>query len=305
MSADAPPPPLWILGAPFSGVSWLVGCLGRHPQLYAVPELNLFLAAQVGELLDIYDVGQGGHAHGLLRALAELEFGGQTDAGVAQARHWLEQRRSMATAEVALHLASRVAPRRLVVPDSESTLHPADLDRMGRGLPGLRLLHVVRHPWEQGALLAAWARQRLFVPQDYKDHGFRPPQVDPQIPWLRCNRNVAALLGRLDASAWRRLRCEDVEKDPTAALRPICEWLGLRVDPESLQPMTQPDRWAFAGYGPGTAPYGLEAEVLEPISAQTLEIASEATLERPPPWQPAEAGFDFQVIGLAREYGYR
>ena len=303
--SDAVAPPLWILGAPFSGTSWLVGCLGRHPDLYAVPELNLFLAATVGELLDIYDVGQGGHAHGLLRALAELEFGGQTDEGVAYARDWLEQRRSMATAEVALHLAARVAPRRLVVPDSESTLRPADLDRMGHGLPALRLIHLVRHPWEQGALLAAWARQRLFVPQDYKDHGFRPPQVDPQIPWFRCNRNTASLLGRLNPSLWRRLRCEDVERDAAAALQPICTWLGVRDDAAALESMTQPDRWAFAGYGPGTAPYGLEAEVLEPISAETLALAAGANLVRRPPWQPGEAGFDPQVIGLAQEYGYR
>jgi hypothetical protein len=304
--SPAIPPPVWILAAPFSGTSWLAGCLGRHPQLYAVPELNLFLAATVGELLDIYDVGQGGHAHGLLRALAELEFGGQTDAGVAQARHWLTQRRTMATAELALHVASCVAPRRLVVPDSESTLRPSDLERMGGGLSGLHLVHLVRHPWEQGALLAAWARQRLFVPQDYKDHAYRPPQVDPQIPWLRCNRNVEALLSRVDASRWRRIRCEDVEKDPVAALRPVCAWLGVRDDPEALQPMNEPDRWTFAGYGPGTAPYGLEAEVLETIAAETIELASRATLERPPPWQPgADAGFDPQLIGLAREYGYR
>lgn len=304
MSASVPAP-LWILGAPFSGVSWLAGVLGRHPGLYGVPELNLFFAEYVGELLDIYDLGQGGHAHGLLRALAELEFGGQTDAGIAQARHWLEQRRSMPTAEVGLHLATRVAPRRLVVPDSESTLRPADLDRMGRGLPSVRVLHLVRHPWEQGALLAAWARQRLFVPQDYKDHAYRPPQVDPQIPWLRCNRNVMALLARLDTLAWQRLRCEEVEHDPVAALRPICTWLDLRDDPERLAPMRQPDRWIFAGYGPGTAPYGLEAEVLEPIDEQTLALAQDVNLERCPPWQPGDAGFDPQVIELAREYGYR
>lgn len=298
-------PPLWILGAPFSGVSWLVGCLGRHPQLYAVPELNLFLADSVGELLDIYDVGQGGHAHGLLRALAELEFGGQIDAGVTLARRWLDERRSMSTGEVALHLAARVAPRRLVVPDSESTLRPADLDRMGHQLPALRVLHLVRHPWEQGALLAAWARQRLFVPQDYKDHGFRPPQVDPQIAWLRCNRNVASFLARMDDALWLRLRCEDVEPDPVAALRPVCAWLGERADSEALAWTAEPDGWVFAGYGPGTAPYGLEAEVLEPIDAQTLALARDANLDRPPPWQPGDGGFDPQVLALAREYGYR
>ena len=41
MSATATPPPLFILAAPFSGASWLAGVLGRHPGLYALPQVFL------------------------------------------------------------------------------------------------------------------------------------------------------------------------------------------------------------------------------------------------------------------------
>lgn len=296
--------PVWILAAPFSGASWLAGCLGSHPDLFATPELNLFMAPTVGELLDIFDIGQGAHAHGLLRALAELEFGNQSDAGIACARAWLEERSFMPTGQVALHLAARAAPRRLVVPDSESSLRPMDLQRLGEQIPGAGVVHLVRHPWEQGCLLAAWARERLFVPQDYKDHAFRPPQVEPQIPWLRSNTNIERLLQRLPAGQQLRLRDEDLSETSAAGLPELCRWLGLKSDDATLQSMSDPHEWTFAGYGPGTAPYGLEPEVLEPFRDDDLELAASTTLMGPMPWQAEPEGLDAQVVHLARRYGY-
>lgn len=298
------PAPIWILAAPFSGASWLAGCLGRHPQLYATPELNLFMANTVGELLDIFDIGQGAHAHGLLRALAELEFGAQNDAGIALAREWLEERRGMPTADVAMHLAARAAPRRLVVPDSEAPLRPLDLQRLLQGIQGLSVIHLVRHPWEQGCLLWAWARERLFVPQDFKDHAFRPPQVEPQIPWLRSNTNIERLLRLLPADQQRRLGAEQLELPSNAALTGICDWLKVSVDAAAHAAMATPLQWTFAGYGPGTAPYGLEAEVLEPFTDDDIELAAATTLGGDLPWQVESSGFDEQVSRLARTYGY-
>ena len=43
-------PPLFVLAPPFCGASFVAGCLGRHPQLYAVPELCLMMADELGEL---------------------------------------------------------------------------------------------------------------------------------------------------------------------------------------------------------------------------------------------------------------
>lgn len=296
--------PVWILSAPFSGASWLAGCLGSHPDLYATPELNLFMAPTVGELLDIFDVGQGAHAHGLLRALAELEFGSQSDAGIASAREWLEQRRELDTGQVALHLAARAAPRRLVVPDSESPLRPMDLQRLRLQVTDVHVIHLVRHPWEQGCLLAAWARERLFVPQDFKDHAFRPPQVEPQIPWLRSNTNIEHLLAGLTPGRFRRLQDEALGDPSASGLVELCAWLELRCDETVLKAMSDPQQWVFAGYGPGTAPYGLEAEVLEPFDDEDLELASSTTLSGPMPWQVEPLGLDAQVVHLAKRYGY-
>lgn len=294
--------PLFILAAPFSGTSSLAAMLGCHPRLYALPELNLFMADRVGELLEIFRIGQGRHADGLLRAVALLEFGEQTDAGVAQAQEWLRTQSALGTGELLLHLARRAAPRVLVVPDSESPLRPMDLRRLRTQLPQARTLHLLRHPYTQGLLHEHWLRGRLFVPPDFKDHARKPPQPDPQIGWLRCNANLAALLAG-DATALR-LRSEDFVTDADAALARVAGWLGVETDASALAAMQRPEDWSFAGHGPSAAPYGLEAEVLEAFPPALVERAQrEARLDAPLPWRDGER-FAAEVRRLATDWSY-
>lgn len=298
------PAPLWILAAPFSGASWLASCLGGHPQLYATPELNLLMADTVGELLDIFDIGQAAHAHGLLRTLAELEFGGQTDEGIVKARRWLEAHREMRSGELAMWLAEKVSPRRLVMTDSEAALRPMSLRRLLAQMPESSIVHLVRHPWEQGCLLAAWARERLFVPPDFKDHAFRPAQVDPQIPWLRANANLERLRAAWPADRWRLQHSEDIENDTASSLASLCRWLNVADDEAAQSAMRQPESWTYAGHGPGSAAYGLEPELREPYSDDTLHLATQTRLSQALPWRDDGAGFDSQLRGLALRLGY-
>ena len=62
-----PPPPLFILcpGRSFSSV--VCGMIGSHPEMFALPELNLFCADTVGELLEMASrPGKRNIRHGLL-----------------------------------------------------------------------------------------------------------------------------------------------------------------------------------------------------------------------------------------------
>lgn len=290
----AMPAPIFILAAPFSGASSLAALLSGHPQLYALPELNLFMADRVGELLEIFRIGQGTHADGLLRALAQLESGAQEDAGIERARAWLEQRADWRCGAVIEHLAQRVAPRRLVIPDSESPLRPMDLRRLREQCPGATLLHLTRHPYTQGLLHAHWLDGRLFVAPDFKDHATRPPQIDPQIGWLRCMLNITRA-----APDALQLRSEDFADDEVRATAALCAQLGLPP-----APLRAPEDWDFAGYGPPLAPYGLEAEVLEALPPALVEHArTQARLAAPLPWRAGQ-GFAREVIEAARGCGY-
>lgn len=294
--------PVYLLSAPFSGASVLAGMLGQHPALYAVPELNLFLADTVGELLDIFDMGQGGHSHGLLRALAQLDHGGQTDEGITKARAWLDARRSAAVGEVLQHLVALVAPKRLVVPDAESALRPMDLQRLAAATPRIECIHLLRHPWSQGVLLHASSQGKLFVPQDYKDHSSRPPLLDPQICWLRAEHNLQALFTQRPPLL--HLCGEMLDEDFEAAARQLCEALGGSADAASRAAMRDADRWRFAGHGPRSAPYGLEPEALETFTAATLDLAAATSLTAALPWRPDGKCFAPEVQARARACGY-
>lgn len=299
------PAPVFVLAAPYCGAARLAQRLAQHPALYALPELCLFLADRVDDLLDIYRLSQGTHGDGLLRAVAQLQFGAQRDAEVEAARDWLAQRRTSTVGELLAELAALVAPRRLVIPDSESTLRPMDLARLRRHVAGARAIHLVRHPWTQGCLMAPALKQRLFVPPDFKDHSWDPPMADPQIPWLRCNANIERAFAAAP-EALRRLRLETLESaaDRTRALASLCDWIGVTSTPADLESMNADGEWVFGGHGPRAAPFGLEAEMLMPAPAADRQRAAQTALDQPLPWRPDAIGFDASVIAHAQRYGY-
>jgi len=294
-------PPIWLLGAPFSGLCWFAGVLGCHPQLYATPQLHLSLADDVGGLLDVFAASQADHGDGLLRTVAELACGGQTDAGIAAAREWLQQRRALGIPALLAELAALVAPRRLVIPEAEAALRNYELQRLLRLAPQAPVVHLVRHPWTQGRLMAAWYVERLFVPIDYRDYGQDPPQVEPQIPWLRAQMNLAAIAAQ---APMQRVSVEALDRDLNGTLTPLLQWLGVDAGADALQPMSDPSRWAYAGAGPDSAPGGLEPDVLMDWPADLAAQAPPGALERSLPWRGDGQGFDEQVRKFAKACGY-
>ncbi len=279
--------------------------LAQHPALYALPELCLFMADRVDDLLDIFHISQGAHADGLLRAVAQLQFGAQRDAEVEAARDWLTQRRANTVGELLAELAALVAPQRLVIPDSESPLRPIDLRRLRQHVPGARAVQLLRHPWTQGCLMTHSLRQRLFVPPDFKDHSWDPPMADPQIPWLRCNANIElAFASSPELLRRQRLEALESEADCAGALSALCDWIGVSSAPDVVNRMCRAEDWIFAGHGPRAAPFGLEAEMLAPPPHAERERAADAALDQPLPWRPDAIGFDASVIAHAQRYGY-
>ncbi len=299
--AEQPPSPVWLLSAPFSGVCWLAGVLGRHPRLYATPQLHLSLAGNVGRLLELFDASQDDRGDGLLRTVADLACGGQSAAALQAARDWLNARAALDTAALLRELAQLAAPRRLVIPEAEAALRVYELFKLQRLWPDAAVVHLVRHPWTQGCLMADWFRERLFVPIDYRDYSQDPPQIEPQIPWLRANLN----LDRLGAhTATYRLRGEMLDRGFDEAVGALCDWLGLPLDAAMLAAMAEPGEWRFAGPAPEEAPGGLEPDVTAERSPQLQALIEEPAMERALPWRDDGSGFAAEVMQLAERYGY-
>src|SRR5215470_7660537 len=85
------PDPVIILAPPRSFTSVVCGMLGQHPQMYGLPEVNLFVAETMRERQELIARPKFS-THGLLRVVAQLFVGTQTIQTIILAQRWVEIR---------------------------------------------------------------------------------------------------------------------------------------------------------------------------------------------------------------------
>ncbi|MGN6527133.1 MAG: hypothetical protein ACTHL8_12170 [Burkholderiaceae bacterium] len=132
-----------ILAPPRSCTSCICATLGQHPALHGFPELNLFLAATVGELLDedaqATDRGEPARTltSGLVRAIAHLEgFGpGTGPEAFQQADAWLRERRAWSSVRLLDYLLQRASPGMGIDKSPRTLLAEGALERALTGAP--------------------------------------------------------------------------------------------------------------------------------------------------------------------------
>jgi hypothetical protein len=155
-----PPEPVFILAPPCT-YSWVItAMLGQHPDTYALPELHLFRTETVGEWIQLSRSESFEMDHGLLRAVAQICFGEQTEATVSEARGWLQRRAHMTTGLLLEQIAERVAPRLLVERSPSHVYGQASMHRMHEMFPNARFVHLTGHPRAYGeTVIGALARR--------------------------------------------------------------------------------------------------------------------------------------------------
>jgi hypothetical protein len=295
--------PLIILAPPRCFTTLVCAMLGQHPQLYGLPETHLFTCDTVHEWWATY-TGTN-RVDGLLRAIAELIFGEQTEATIEQARCWLQQRSTWKTSEVLRVLAAPVCPRLLVEKTPQVTERVESMERVLRDFPRTRFIHLLRHPL--GHVRSRLERRvnqfkKLKQPTDLVTVAERFGG-DPQMLWYRCHTNILTFLATVPLEQQRRVRGEDLLADPDRHLREIAEWLGLRSDPVAIDAMKHPERSPFACFGPRNARKGGDEKFLRQPALRPHK-AMVQSLEGPLPWRKDGAGFAPKVRELAQRFGY-
>jgi hypothetical protein len=290
------PAPLFILCPMRSFSSVVCAMIGQHPQAYGLPEVNLFIAGTVGELLRQHAPRPHG-MHGLLRTLAQLESGEQTDESVAAARAWLEARSAWTTKQVYDHILEAVAPRIAVDKTPRTVLRSEYLERAYAMYPDANFLHLTRHPRSTGKSLISNLKRNA-------EWGgtFKAEQVDPQAIWLRAHSNIAQFAASLPQGQCLRIKGEDLLSEPALYLPQIAEWLGLDAGADSVDAMLHPERSPYACYGPEQAKFGNDPEFLEKPAFRPSRV-HEPALAGALEWAQDRA-FDQPTIKLAREFGY-
>jgi Sulfotransferase family len=322
--------PVFIFSAPRSFSSVVCAMLGQHPQMHGLPETHLF----ADETMDGWLVRSSQEtypmAHGLLRAVAQLCYGEQTEDSVKRAVGWLMRRTSSTSGIVFEELALQVAPA-ILIDKSPSMVYTVDaMRRVHRFFPQARFIHLVRHPRGQGhsvlkyrktltkpeyqskereveaGTIPDWVNTLASFPYAPEEQVAEPdsPEVDPQRGWYVLNRNIVEFLKSLPGHQWVTIRGEDLLTDPDAGLSGIAEWLGLRTDGDAIERMKHPERSPYACFGPPGARCGNDLFFLQDPSLHPGR-AEPQSLEGVLAWRGDGRGFLPEVKELAQKLGYQ
>jgi hypothetical protein len=315
---SAVPDPVFILAPPCT-FSWVVcASLGQHPELYGLPELHLFTADTVGDWWELSSRATFEMDHGLVRAVAELFFGGQSETAVSRARGWLRRRAHFTTGLLLETIAERVQPLRVVEKSPSTTYSAVTLQRALDLFPDARFVHLVSHPRlyceavleilgdavEANELPPShWLVRLASGPASAAGDAERQGELDPQVGWLTAHRTIAEFLTRVPPENRRLVRGESLLEPETDELALLAAWLGVRTDAEAVEEMRHPERSPFARLGPPSAAFGSD-RFLRPGPLVRPEWSRARSLEGPLGWRRDGREFLTEVGALARELGY-
>lgn len=298
------PEPLFILcpGRSFSSVVCAV--IGQHPQCYGLPELYIFGADTLGELLDDWETAGRTSLIGLERTLAELHDGKQTEETVLAARAWIRANAHMTCAMVMEHIQELVGKDRILVEKSAGFgTDGASITRAVHAYPRASFIQLLRHPRSRGVsnkkAVDDNKRMRIFgllmgVDQDYEGR------------WTKKHLQIHDLSTRLPPGQLIRIHGENFQRDLAVYLPQICEWLGIRADAEAIAAMMRPEDSPYSCVGPDNAKGGANRGFLENpvLDLDRMARLKDPTLDAPMDWAP-DRHFSDTTRALAHYYGYR
>jgi hypothetical protein len=310
--------PLIVLGPARSYTTVATAMLGRHPELYSFPETHLLMTRTIAEWSERF--GGRYYSHGLLRLVAELIVGAQTEAAINRAKIWLIQRYSRPSADVFCELAECVSPRTPIDKSPLMVQNVRHLRLANRAFPTARYLHLTRHPVGQGVsmlkLIDEFRGLRYSLEPRASDIRVYSPVlpfmcrtragftvIDPQIRWYREHSNILGFLAGVPPWRQMRVRGEDLLTRPELVLRNVADWLGLRFDEDIMDDMRHPERWEFANVGPPNAFFGNDPNFCRRPTLRAGRYAQES-LDDPLPWREGKAIIDDHVRLLAEQFGY-
>lgn len=292
--------PLFIIAPPRSYTSVIGGMIGQHPSLYGLPEVNLSHADRLGEMWGGVTATLNFGTSGLLRLLAQLHDGEQTEEAVWRARAWITRHGHWTGRQVFDHIQEIVGDRILVDKSPRNTMRPENLARLLRMFPKASFLHLTRHPRTQGKSVL-----ELLKTHAERDPMTRRAEFDPEQTWLRSQTNIVEFARGLALGQYMRIKGETFLQQPTFYLTQLCEWLDIPADPAAIEAMLHPERSPYASIGPENAPYGNDPNFLQnpALDFDRLARIREGNLDDPIDWRP-EDRFTKPVLKLARQFGY-
>jgi hypothetical protein len=272
LSDQSVPPPVFLLAPARSCSTVALALLAGHPDIYGFPEMLLFTADTIAELIADQPPPPWARSRpawviryrrsGILRAVADLLEGSQDSAAIVRARRWLNERSTWSPMRLMNHLLALARPRIGLEKSPETVASDRALDACLRNYPGARYIHLTRHPVAtQRSMQQHW---RSFYPSQ------KALIAAAASSWYLGHSRIARKLAPLPADQWIRVRAEDVVGAPEVWLPRILDWLELPSGQHLISQMTHTENWRFAGTGSsgdlfGGDPKFMRSPVLRPL----------------------------------------
>jgi hypothetical protein len=273
--------------------------IGNHPDMSCLAETNLLTVDSYAELERIYNV-RPRFQHGLLRSVAELGLGGQSQDDIDTAATYLEEYKTATTAEIFADLMAWAEPRSVIDKSPVYVYSPGAIDRIKEAFPDARFLHLSRHPRatsesiRKTRQMAAKANAGVQLGSD--------AGMTPDVMWLKPHLRILEALEDVPVGQKMFLRGESLMANPPLYLKQIAEWLNIRTDQEAVDAMLRPEETPFSRLGPVNAPFGNDPNFMKNPKLRPFE-EQPSDLESPMSWDD-NLVFDDVLKHYAMYFGY-
>ncbi len=235
-----------VLAPPRSCTSLIAAMLGQHPDLYAAAELECFTGDTLGECFAFAARVPVVTMHGLLRTVAQLQSGNQSEESVSAASHWLAERSRWSGGDLVAWIEAQIAPRRLIDKSPIHVLRWPSLLGLAAVAGEQPVLHLSRHPIS--------AMHSLIRAYSHRGQPLTPTQA--LTAWVQGHRHCLRFSSELAQAPTLLLRSEDLLAEPELFLGRVCRHLGIDDSPRTIEAMLHPERSPYACIGPSQAPTG-------------------------------------------------
>ena len=238
----------FVLGPPRSGSTLFRVMLAGHPELFSPPELDL---ASFDTLARRRDACTGRYAYmleGTVRALMELGV-----EGLEAAREVMEAHESAGlTVREFYGVLQRRAGGRLLT--EKSTVYAQDLGSLRRleaDFESPLYVHLVRHP-----CAVAHSFEKARIDRILRFEAPFSPRRLGELVWALQHRNLLEFLADVSAERQLRVTFEDLVARPRTELQRVCDFLGVELHEDMVDPYREAQGRMVDGLHPGTRSVG-------------------------------------------------
>ena len=259
--------PLFILSPPRSFSTLVSAILGQHPEIYALPELQMFGFGTIGEV-HMHNVSRPLSSPrlataGLLRTIAEIHEGIQTEESTARAWWWLIKRWDWSPKEMMTYISKKLETHIVVEKTPLNSEKRRTLAEIVEEFPRARYLHLTRCVNANAKSLREFMDEYLGAKSRLREEGYTKGKVAlayPALVWYQYHRNILEVKQYIKSANYIRVKGEDILAQPRQILRGLCEWLEVDSSERCIDMMLRPHESPYAYIGPRLAEGGGDAK---------------------------------------------